>query len=75
MKNLTPAAIAGVITAACLLAGAVAHDATLVAAVLGMPVQGGEGVVATAGLGTALAAVAFGLRALRRMRRGRLARA
>lgn len=43
---------------------AVAYDATLIADALGAPAQGGEGVVAMAGLGIAFAAVAFGLRGL-----------
>ena len=43
---------------------AVAHDATVVAEAFGMPVQGGEGVVAMTGLAVASAAVASGLRGL-----------
>ncbi len=43
---------------------AVAHDATLVADALGAPAQGGEGVVAVAGIAVAFAAVASGLRSL-----------
>lgn len=43
---------------------AVAYDATLIADALGAPPQGGEGVVAMAGLVLALAAVASGLRGL-----------
>ena len=43
---------------------AVAHDATLVADALGAPAQGGEGVIAVAGLTIAIAAVACGLRGL-----------
>lgn len=44
---------------------AVAHDATLIADALGVPAQGGEGVVAVTGLAVAFAAVASGLRGLR----------
>ncbi len=74
-KNWKTAAIAVLLTAAVLLAAAVAYDATVVTTALRMPVQGGEGMVAVAGLGAALAAIAFSVRELRRMRRWRLVRA
>lgn len=75
MKNLKATAIAVLLTAAALVCAAIAYDATLVTVALGMPVQGGEAIVAVAGLGAALGAIAFGIRELRRMRRGRLAHA
>ena len=75
MKTLETAAIAILLTTAALVGAAIACDVTLVTIALGMPVQGGEAVVAVAGLGAALAAIAFGIRELRRMRRGRLAHA
>ena len=43
---------------------AVAYDATPIADALGMQVQGGEGVIAVAGLTIAIAGVACGLRGL-----------
>ena len=73
MKNLKTAAIAVLLAAAVLFAAAVAYDATRMTIALGLPVQGGEGAVA--GLGAALAAIAFSVRELRRMRRGHLASA
>lgn len=75
MKNLETAAIAVLLTAAALVGAAIACDATLVTIAPGMPAQGGGVIVAVAGLGAALGAIAFGIRELRRMRRGRLAHA
>lgn len=75
MKTLKTVAIAVLLTAAALVGAAIACDATLVTIAPGMQAQGGEAVVAVEGLGAALAATAFGIRELRRMRRGRLAHA
>ena len=75
MKNSKTALIAVALVAAALVAGAVLYDATLVTAALGLPVQGGEGAVAVAGLGASLAAAVFGIRELRRARRPRPAHA
>ncbi|QNN47384.1 hypothetical protein H9L17_04325 [Thermomonas brevis] len=68
-------AIAILLTAAALVGAAIACDTTLVTIAPGMPAQGGEAVVAVASLDAALAAIAFGIRELRRMRRGRLTHA
>lgn len=75
MRNPKTAAIAVLIAAALLVAAAIADDATPVTVALGLPVQGGEAVVALAGVATALTALAFGVRELRRVLRARRARA
>ena len=75
MRNSRIAAIAVLVAAAILLAAVVVYDATLPTVALGLPVQGGEGTVAVAGLGTALAAIAFGARGLWRAHRGQCAAA
>ena len=75
MKNSRIAAIAVLVAAAILLAAAVVYGATLPTVALGLPVQGGEGAVAAAGLGTALAVIAFGVRELWRAHRGHCAAA
>lgn len=72
MKNLKAAAIVVLLAAAALDCAAIAYDATLATIALGLPVQGGEAVVAVAGLGAALAVITFSVRELQRTRRWRL---
>lgn len=54
------------ITCGAALATATAYDASTLAALAGVPVHGGEGVIALASLSLSTAVIAFGMRGLHR---------